>query len=171
MVTAPFIPILTVLIGLKTRDMMDRRWAQLARMGAHFLDMIQGLPTLKLFGQSQPQAAGIEEVSNRYGRSTMDVLRVALLHADHVGDLDLGGGGRGIPRPGAASALQREGEGQRHGEQEEQTPGHGDDDHIDARKFPSSGQHRNRGYCDHSQVSPCNFNAALGYGHDRLTFD
>jgi ATP-binding cassette subfamily C protein CydD len=77
MVTAPFIPILTVLIGLKTRDMMDRRWAQLARMGAHFLDMIQGLPTLKLFGQSQPQAAGIEEVSDRYGRSTMDVLRVA----------------------------------------------------------------------------------------------
>jgi ABC-type multidrug transport system fused ATPase/permease subunit len=39
--------------------------------------MIQGLPTLKLFGQSQPQAAGIEEVSDRYGRSTMDVLRVA----------------------------------------------------------------------------------------------
>jgi thiol reductant ABC exporter CydD subunit len=77
MVTAPFIPILTVLIGLKTRDMMDRRWAQLARMGAHFLDMIQGLPTLKLFGQSQAQAAGIEEVSERYGRSTMDVLRVA----------------------------------------------------------------------------------------------
>jgi thiol reductant ABC exporter CydD subunit len=77
MVTAPFIPILTLLIGLKTRDMMDKRWAQLARMGAHFLDMIQGLPTLKLFGQSQAQAAGIEEVSERYGRSTMDVLRVA----------------------------------------------------------------------------------------------
>src|SRR5207245_407907 len=48
-----------------------------ARMGAHFLDMIQGLPTLKLFGQSQAQAAGIEQVSERYGRSTMDVLRVA----------------------------------------------------------------------------------------------
>ncbi|MBJ7597491.1 thiol reductant ABC exporter subunit CydD [Candidatus Nephthysia bennettiae] len=77
MVTAPFIPVLTLLIGLKTRDLMDRRWAQLARMGAHFLDMIQGLPTLKLFGQSQAQAAGIEEVSERYGRSTMDVLRVA----------------------------------------------------------------------------------------------
>jgi ATP-binding cassette subfamily C protein CydD len=77
MVTAPFIPILTILIGLKTKDLMDRRWAQLARMGAHFLDMIQGLPTLKLFGQSEPQVAGIEQVSERYGRSTMDVLRVA----------------------------------------------------------------------------------------------
>jgi ATP-binding cassette, subfamily C, bacterial CydD len=77
LVVAPFIPLLTILIGLKTRDLMDRRWAQLARMGAHFLDMLQGLPTLKLFGQSLAQAAGIEQVSERYGRSTMDVLRVA----------------------------------------------------------------------------------------------
>jgi ATP-binding cassette subfamily C protein CydD len=74
---APFIPLLTALIGLKTKEMMDRRWAQLARMSAHFLDMLQGLPTLKLFGQSQAQAAGIEQIGERYGRSTMDVLRVA----------------------------------------------------------------------------------------------
>ena len=77
LIVAPFIPVLTVLIGLNTKDMMDRRWAQLARMGAHFLDMLQGLATLKLFGQSQAQAAGIEQASRRYGRSTMDVLRVA----------------------------------------------------------------------------------------------
>jgi ATP-binding cassette subfamily C protein CydD len=74
---APFIPLLTALIGLKTKEMMDRRWAQLARMSAHFLDMLQGLPTLKLFGQSRAQAAGIEQIGERYGRSTMDVLRVA----------------------------------------------------------------------------------------------
>jgi thiol reductant ABC exporter CydD subunit len=77
LVVAPFVPVLTALIGLKTRDLMDRRWAELARMSAHFLDMLQGLPTLKLFGQSGAQAAGIERVSRRYGRSTMDVLRVA----------------------------------------------------------------------------------------------
>jgi ATP-binding cassette, subfamily C, bacterial CydD len=77
LVIAPFIPVLTTLIGLKTKEMMDRRWAQLAQMSAHFLDMLQGLPTLKLFGQSQAQAAGIEQIGERYGRSTMDVLRVA----------------------------------------------------------------------------------------------
>lgn len=74
---APFIPCLTALIGLKTRDLMDRRWTELARMSAHFLDMLQGLPTLKLFGQSQAQSDGIARISRRYGRSTMDVLRVA----------------------------------------------------------------------------------------------
>lgn len=78
LVIAPFIPVLMSLIGLKTRELMDRRWAELARMSAHFLDMLQGLPTLKLFGQSRAQVAGIEQVSRRYGRSTMDVLRVAL---------------------------------------------------------------------------------------------
>jgi thiol reductant ABC exporter CydD subunit len=77
LVVAPFVPVLTALIGLKTKDMMDRRWAELARMSAHFLDMLQGLPTLKIFGQSRAQAAGIEQISKRYGRSTMDVLRVA----------------------------------------------------------------------------------------------
>jgi thiol reductant ABC exporter CydD subunit len=77
LVVAPFVPVLTALIGLKTKDMMDRRWAELARMSAHFLDMLQGLPTLKVFGQSRAQAAGIEQISKRYGRSTMDVLRVA----------------------------------------------------------------------------------------------
>lgn len=74
---APFVPVLSALIGARTRDLVDRRWAQLGRMSAHFLDVLQGLPTLKLFGQSRAQLAGIEEVSRSYGRSSMDVLRVA----------------------------------------------------------------------------------------------
>ncbi|MDQ6914627.1 MAG: thiol reductant ABC exporter subunit CydD [Actinomycetota bacterium] len=77
LVVAPFIPVLTALIGLRTRDLMDRRVAELGRMSAHFLDMIQGLPTLKMFGQSGAQVEGISRVAARYGRSTMDVLRVA----------------------------------------------------------------------------------------------
>jgi thiol reductant ABC exporter CydD subunit len=74
---APFVPVLSALIGARTRDLVDRRWAELGRMSAHFLDMLQGLPTLKLFGQSGAQAGGIERVSRRYARSSMDVLRVA----------------------------------------------------------------------------------------------
>lgn len=77
LVIAPFVPILSALIGARTRELVDRRWAQLGRMSAHFLDVLQGLPTLKLFGQSGAQLAGIEEVSRSYGRSSMDVLRVA----------------------------------------------------------------------------------------------
>jgi thiol reductant ABC exporter CydD subunit len=77
LVVAPFVPVLSALIGARTRDLVDRRWAQLGRMSAHFLDVLQGLPTLKLFGQSRAQVEGIERVSSRYARSSMDVLRVA----------------------------------------------------------------------------------------------
>jgi len=77
LVVAPFVPVLSALIGARTRDLVDRRWAQLGRMSAHFLDVLQGLPTLKLFGQSRAQVEGIERVSGRYARSSMDVLRVA----------------------------------------------------------------------------------------------
>jgi ATP-binding cassette subfamily C protein CydD len=39
--------------------------------------MLQGLPTLKMFGRSQEQAATVETISRHYGNSTMDVLRTA----------------------------------------------------------------------------------------------
>jgi ATP-binding cassette subfamily C protein CydD len=47
-------------------------------MNAHFLDVLRGLPTLKMFGRSAEQAETIQEVSRRQGSSTMDVLRTAL---------------------------------------------------------------------------------------------
>jgi ATP-binding cassette subfamily C protein CydD len=77
LVVAPFVPLLAALIGLRTRDLVNRRWAELARLGAHFLDVLQGLATLKLFGQSRDQGRAIARMAERYGTSTMDVLRVA----------------------------------------------------------------------------------------------
>ena len=46
-------------------------------MNAHFLDVLRGLPTLKMFGRSAEQAETIRAVSRRQGSSTMDVLRTA----------------------------------------------------------------------------------------------
>ena len=46
-------------------------------MSAHFLDMLQGLTTLKLFGRSKEQTETIAEISERFGRTTMQVLRTA----------------------------------------------------------------------------------------------
>jgi ATP-binding cassette subfamily C protein CydD len=48
-------------------------------MGAHFLDVIQGLTTLKLFNASRREAQVIAEISEDYRRRTMEVLRVAFL--------------------------------------------------------------------------------------------
>jgi hypothetical protein len=53
--TAPLIPLFTVLIG-KLADILTRRqWESMSRMNAHFLDVLQGLTTLKLFNRVRGQ--------------------------------------------------------------------------------------------------------------------
>lgn len=74
----PVLVLLLALIGGRVHDLAERRERELAWLGAHFLDVIRGLPTLKLFGRSAEQAATIETVGTRFGATTMDVLRTAL---------------------------------------------------------------------------------------------
>src|SRR6202020_3116079 len=65
--------------GRHTRATTQRRWRRLARLGAHFLDVVEGLPTLKLFGRAKPQAEVIGKVTEEYRAATMSSLRVAFL--------------------------------------------------------------------------------------------
>jgi ATP-binding cassette subfamily C protein CydD len=80
-VTLPIIPVFAVLIGLQTRAQTERQWQLLARLGGHFLDVVEGLPTLKLFGRAQAQTAVIREVTDAHRHATMRTLRVAFLSA------------------------------------------------------------------------------------------
>ncbi len=80
-VTAPLIPVFMILIGKGAEKYNQRQWRTLARMSAHFLDVIQGLTTLKLFNASRQEAALVAEISDRYRRQTMKVLRIAFLSA------------------------------------------------------------------------------------------
>ena len=80
-VTLPLIPVFAVLIGLHTRARTQRQWQLLARLGGHFLDMVEGLPTLKVFGRARPQADVIREVTDDHRSATMATLRVAFLSA------------------------------------------------------------------------------------------
>ena len=77
LVTGPVLVLLLELIGRRVRDQTRLRERELAWMSAHFLDVLRGLSTLKLFGRSAEQADTIAEVGRRYGSSTMDVLRTA----------------------------------------------------------------------------------------------
>ena len=80
-VTLPLIPVFAVLVGLQTRARTQRQWQLLAHLGGHFLDVVQGLPTLKLFGRDQAQADVIREVTGEYRSATMATLRIAFLSA------------------------------------------------------------------------------------------
>ncbi len=79
LVTAPLIPFFMILIGKGAEHLNRQQWTQLSRLGAHFLDAIQGLPTLKLFGASGREAESLARDSEAYRVGTMRVLRVAFL--------------------------------------------------------------------------------------------
>lgn len=79
LVTAPLIPFFMILIGKGTERLNKQQWQKLSRMSAHFLDMIQGITTLKLFNASKREAQAIAIISNDYRKATMKVLRIAFL--------------------------------------------------------------------------------------------
>jgi ATP-binding cassette subfamily C protein CydD len=79
LVTAPLIPLFMILIGKGTEKRNQQQWQTLARMSAHFLDVIQGLTTLKLFNASRREAQVVARIADQYRESTMSVLRIAFL--------------------------------------------------------------------------------------------
>ncbi len=79
--TAPLIPLFMYLIGSMARQKTQQQWRTLQRLGAYFLDVIMGLPTLKIFNQSKQQAAIVARYSQQFQHHTMQVLRIAFLSA------------------------------------------------------------------------------------------
>ena len=78
-VTAPLIPFFMVLIGRAAEKLNKKQWETLSRLSAHFLDVLQGLTTLKLFGRSKEQTAVIARMAGDFRDTTLRVLRVAFL--------------------------------------------------------------------------------------------
>ncbi|MEK3964805.1 MULTISPECIES: thiol reductant ABC exporter subunit CydD [Paenibacillus] len=75
--TAPFIPLFMILVGLKTKNKSEEKYAQLAEFSGTFLDSLQGLVTLKIFGRAYRQQQEIERSSLGYRDATMGILKIA----------------------------------------------------------------------------------------------
>ncbi len=73
----PMLVLLLAIIGARTQELNRRRFLTDAWMNAHFLDMVQGLVTLKMFGRSREQVETIEAISQDFTDATMRVLRTA----------------------------------------------------------------------------------------------
>jgi len=80
-VTLPLIPLFAVLVGWHTKARTQRQWRLLATLAGHFLDVVEGLPTLKIFGRAKAQEEVIGKVTGEYRATTMSALRVAFLSA------------------------------------------------------------------------------------------
>ncbi|KAF0112157.1 MAG: ATP-binding cassette subfamily C bacterial CydD [Chloroflexi bacterium] len=81
LVTAPVIPLFMVLIGRMSESHTKRQWTALSRLGAYFLDTLQGLSTLMILGRSKDRAGELKAVSERYREVTLTVLRITFLSA------------------------------------------------------------------------------------------
>ena len=77
--TAAFLPVSMVVIGEESHVRNQRLWSTLARMSGRFLDILQGLTTVKIFGAVRREAAEIERSSGEYRAATMSVLRIAFV--------------------------------------------------------------------------------------------
>ncbi len=81
LLTVPLIPVFMVLVGRMSAARRQRRWDALARLGHRFLDVVEGLPTLRAYGRADAQVAILRRVTEAYRVETMGVLRVAFLSA------------------------------------------------------------------------------------------
>ncbi|MGB7981971.1 MAG: thiol reductant ABC exporter subunit CydD [Candidatus Nanopelagicales bacterium] len=77
--TIPAIPVFMSLIGRYTQARVDRQWNTLGTLSGHFLDVVEGLPTLKVFNRARAQAQTVRRVGEAYREATMGVLRISFL--------------------------------------------------------------------------------------------
>ncbi len=78
-VSLPLIPVFMALVGATTRDRTMARMRSLHKLAGHFLDVVAGLPTLKVFGRAKAQARSIADVTDRYRSTTLATLRLTFL--------------------------------------------------------------------------------------------
>lgn len=93
LITAPFIPIFMALVGMRTKEKADEQMEQLGQFSGTFLDVLQGLPTLKLLGQADRQKETIEKSSLNFRDATMEVLKSAFLSSlalEYISMLSMG---------------------------------------------------------------------------------
>jgi ATP-binding cassette, subfamily C, bacterial CydD len=80
-ITLPLIPLFGALVGMHTKAQTRRQWRLLAQLSGHFLDVVAGLPTLKVFGRAKAQEQIIADVTREHRSAAMATLRVAFLSA------------------------------------------------------------------------------------------
>ena len=79
LVTGPLVPIFMALVGMGAASANRSQFLAMARMSGYFLDRLQGLTTLKLFGQAEQELKTINAIADGFREKTMAVLRIAFL--------------------------------------------------------------------------------------------
>ncbi|RIJ52093.1 ATP-binding cassette domain-containing protein, partial [Clavibacter phaseoli] len=77
--TLPVIPVFMVLVGWATQEVQRRQWSRLTELASGFLEVVDGLSTLLVFGRARRQTGRIRRVTEEHRVETMRVLRISFL--------------------------------------------------------------------------------------------
>ena len=77
--TGPLVPLFMALVGMGAASANRNQFLAMKRMSGYFLDRLQGLATLKLFGQATAELNNINLMAEHFREKTMAVLRIAFL--------------------------------------------------------------------------------------------
>ncbi|OLO28170.1 thiol reductant ABC exporter subunit CydD [Alkalihalophilus pseudofirmus] len=77
LVTAPFIPLFMMIIGKITQQKSEEKLDRLAAFSGRFLDTLQGLVSLRLYGRTKQYKEIIRQSSLDFRDATMKILKVA----------------------------------------------------------------------------------------------
>ncbi|AJO87617.1 heme ABC transporter permease/ATP-binding protein CydD [Haemophilus influenzae] len=79
MITAPLVPLFMIIVGIAAADNSQKNMDTLSRLSAQFLDRLRGLEILRLFNRTSEQTEHIENATEDFRETTMDVLKLAFL--------------------------------------------------------------------------------------------
>ncbi|MDT4984692.1 MAG: ATP-binding cassette, subfamily bacterial CydCD [Pseudonocardiales bacterium] len=79
LVMLPLVPFFMALVGVTTKRRVQRQYALLTRLAGHFVDLLRGLTTLKIYGQDARQERTVRAATERYRKQTMAALRISFL--------------------------------------------------------------------------------------------
>ena len=80
-VTLPLVPVFMILIGMHSRDTVEKAQDALARLADHVAELARGLPVLVGLGRDAEQAQRLAALQREHTRRTGVVLRTAFLSA------------------------------------------------------------------------------------------
>jgi ATP-binding cassette subfamily C protein CydD len=75
----PLIPVFMAIVGIRAKKASDKQVAALSTMSSRFLDRLQGMTTLRLFGAVGRTRDLFDGIATDYRKATMKVLRIAFL--------------------------------------------------------------------------------------------
>lgn len=77
--TLPLIPLFGILIGRFTAAEISKKWQTMGILSGYFMDLLNGLTTLKVYGREKKQEERILSVGDSYRKQTIKVLRISFL--------------------------------------------------------------------------------------------